>query len=389
VNADWGETRLACLSFFFFFFFSGHGVSWRIRASVAYSAGTRKDVAGARETDAQTRRDFRLFRYLAQTLTGCRWRTGLMVLDDLQWADELTLGLLAFRGKNWAVRSGTIVVLGNPTARRHQRSLGACHESVKAEEVLQGLEAGAVAEAAICSVCRQFQNFSNGRWVSTAHDGNPFFVAEYCGSRWRMGFCRETSADGGRSQATAAGRVDGAAVAPDPCGDLVGRRLSSLPPLERCAGSSGVGVGKKSSGGCSSGSGAAINRIPRCDGRSASGDPKVLEETEGRAPRFVHDQLRWWYGGNRMEGRRSAHRKERGRPSDGRWSCARAPSGGSWARHWEEASGDNARPGLLPAGSRREQAVYAHSGRKSLPLRYCESSMSPASKGRGPSGDGG
>jgi eukaryotic-like serine/threonine-protein kinase len=122
-----------------------------------------------------------LYTALAATLEAlAEEHSVLLLLDDLQWADELTLGFLEFLLQPGALERLPMLVAGNwRTEETHER-LRQMLESPQARHI----ELGRLEERALASMIGDMLALSPpplhfARFMARISEGNPFFVAEY------------------------------------------------------------------------------------------------------------------------------------------------------------------------------------------------------------------
>lgn len=122
----------------------------------------------------------RLFEALGQvTMTLATVRPVLLVLDDLQWADELSIGALAsFAAKG--ANSWPVVILGTYRTEDRSAELAALVSADGAIDVALGrLDFKAVAAMVSGMLALREPPDDLVGFLSEQSDGNPFFVAEY------------------------------------------------------------------------------------------------------------------------------------------------------------------------------------------------------------------
>jgi eukaryotic-like serine/threonine-protein kinase len=228
-----------------------------------------------------------LFRHLAGTFEALALRQPvLLVLDDLHWADELTLELLGFlaeRPRSGAPRLAVLGTYRSDEAGAELRALaeaGGCH----------ALELPRLAEAAIRRMVEQMLALCPApaalvRSLVQHSEGNPFFVAEYLRSAVAE---RQLFRDAhGRWQAE---RCEGLPM-PRSLHELIGSRLDGLAqPLRRLIEIAAV-AGREVEEPVL----AEVAGRNGLDWAEASRGDAVrlwLTEERGQRLRFVHDKLR-------------------------------------------------------------------------------------------------
>jgi eukaryotic-like serine/threonine-protein kinase len=217
----------------------------------------------------------------------------LLVLDDLQWADELSLSFLQELSPGDLADRG-LLLIGTYRMEEMNPALGAI---VRAEGAIH-LEIGRLDEASIDKmVCGMLALRRPPRalldFLSREADGNPFFIAEYVRAaigeglldrgpdgEWRLG------ARGG-----AAGSLDAPLPLPSTLADLIERRLADLTAPARALVRAASVLGRELDGDV---------LIATAGQRDATGMVaietlrlrQILEEAAGGRLRFVHDRIR-------------------------------------------------------------------------------------------------
>ena len=312
----------------------------------------------------------RLMRCLAETLTAfCAKDPLLLVVDDLQWADELSLNVLDFLREGFLGESHVLMVGTYRSEELHtplrsllsapgveHRALGQLDEPMVARMVEDMLALPSPPEPFV-------------RFLTTRSAGNPFFVAEYLRTaiderllvrdlfgRWQM-------AEGDDSLA----RLHEELPLPGALHDLVGRRLEGLGAQARAL----LEVA------------AVLGREPDADVLAAAaqlGDQQelealeelrarhVLEDVGGGQLRFVHDKLREIaYEAIPPERRRGLHRSAAlALEAMDVWGGVSPALYPLLAHHWEQAQDhvwtfeylEKAATHALQAGSHVEAAGY-------------------------------
>jgi serine/threonine protein kinase/predicted ATPase len=324
----------------------------------------------------------RLFSYLAETFAAltrasasaalsedearpARPSTPLvLILDDLQWADELVLGFLELWLRSAAgVHSRTpLLLVGAYRSEEAGEGLRKLLGSEGVERLPLGrLEEPAVAEmvAGMLALEPAPQVFS--RYLTRQSEGNPFFVAEYLrtavaeGLLWRDG---QGHWQVGRSGERPAAEADYEALPlPRSLRELVGRRLQGLPePALRLTEAAAV-LGRETEA-------ALLRPMLRLEETAFSAAVsellrrQVLEQSGPKELRFVHDKIREVaYESIVSEGRSELNRAaaEAIEAVYGRESAEQMAALG---HHWEEAGEpEKARPSYL-AAARRAAGKY-------------------------------
>jgi serine/threonine protein kinase/tetratricopeptide (TPR) repeat protein len=231
---------------------------------------------------------------LVEALTGtlaamCGERGMLLVLDDLQWADELTLSVLAALDADWFAGKRLLVV----GTYRTEEASDALREVIRTP----GLEDVAVDRldqttvgAIIADMLAMSQPpFELVRMLAQRSDGNPFFVAEYL---------RTAVAEGMLYRADGSWHVAGAGAdrfermgLPDSLRELVARRLGGLAGGARLLVEAAAVLGREVDGDVA----VAVAGVAPEQALMALKDllaHQVLIEVRPGRFRFVHDKLR-------------------------------------------------------------------------------------------------
>ncbi len=236
----------------------------------------------------------RLYAYLAETLAEvAEERPLLLILDDLQWADALTLGFLRFIAREQPRR-----VLTVGTYRTDEVSAGLARlleEPACVSVSVSRLGVDAV-ESMICDMFAINQPpMPLVRFVARQSEGNPFFVAEYLRAAMQEGLVYRDQA--GRWQVaeylTQWSSSDLDSAVPPPLGlrNVVQRRLKSL-SADACVVSEMVSVaGREVEVGLLQRV-VSLEETAFLDAVSELLHRQVLEEVDSGRIRFVHDKIR-------------------------------------------------------------------------------------------------
>jgi serine/threonine protein kinase/tetratricopeptide (TPR) repeat protein len=152
----------------------------------------------------------------------------LLIMDDLQWADEMTLGFLRQLRHEELVERG-VLLLG--TYRMEQRE-GALRELVSVPGALH-LELGRLDDQSIqslaCGMLALHSLPSDFDALVRQSEGNPFFVAEYLRAAIGEGLLdRDASGQWRLGKETRAGASLGAIALPGSIAEIIHRRLHDL-----------------------------------------------------------------------------------------------------------------------------------------------------------------
>ncbi|MFN7971048.1 MAG: BREX system ATP-binding domain-containing protein [Acidobacteriota bacterium] len=170
----------------------------------------------------------RLFRALGHSLGALAERAPiLLVLDDLQWADDPSLGFLDHLRRGPIDRMG-VVVLGAYRAEEIHDDLA----RILPAHGERHLALGRLPGSAIASMTRSMLAAEAppelDAFLAEHGDGNPFFVAEYTRMALSERFLRRAAGGRWRLHRPAEGLP-----LPRTLGDLVARRIASLTPATR------------------------------------------------------------------------------------------------------------------------------------------------------------
>ncbi|MBI2566627.1 MAG: protein kinase [Candidatus Schekmanbacteria bacterium] len=183
----------------------------------------------------------RLYAALADVFgeLACQQPPLVLVLDDLQWADGLTVGFLDFLLRGDALERSGILVIGTYRSEEAGAELARLLEHPRVNRV----DLGRLDELAVAGIVgdmlaldRPPQGFV--RFLTRHSEGNPFFAAEYLRvavedgvfSKNRRG--RWELAAEEQEEAAAAARYAGLPL-PSALREVVGRRLDALPAAAR------------------------------------------------------------------------------------------------------------------------------------------------------------
>ena len=215
----------------------------------------------------------------------------LLVLDDLQWADEVSMRLLTQLADDW-FDDKRVLIIGT---YRVEETTPPLHELLGrpyAKNVPLGRLDTATVRALICDMLaidappEQFVQF-----LSHHSDGNPFFVAEYLRCAISEGLLRRgrNKLRMGPSGSDSSGAVDTISL-PVEMRDLVARRLDGLSPGARALATVGSVIGRELDYDLLRDA-AALDDDSAMEAVNELIARQVLEQTETGALRFSHDKL--------------------------------------------------------------------------------------------------
>ncbi|QRN96875.1 protein kinase [Archangium violaceum] len=217
----------------------------------------------------------------------------LVVLDDLQWADELSLGVLDYLQANF-LHGSNVLVVGTYRTEELDAALrlllaapGVTHR------VLGQLDEPMVARMVEDMLALPSPPESFVRFLTTRSAGNPFFVAEYLRTaiderllfRDLFGRWQVSASD------AALERLHEALPLPGALHDLVGRRLEGLSAQARGLLEVAAVLGREVDADVLAGA-AGLGDIQELEALEELRARHVLEDAGGGRLRFVHDKLR-------------------------------------------------------------------------------------------------
>jgi serine/threonine protein kinase/tetratricopeptide (TPR) repeat protein len=241
------------------------------------------------------RRD-RLLVALADTLAAlAEQQPLLLVLDDLQWADDVSLRLLTGLGDDWFTGK-RILVIGTYRVEEATPGIGELLD----RPYTRSIELGSLDEASVGSLISDMLAIEAPPdalvgFLARHSEGNPFFVAEYLRTATAEGLLRR-----GRHKRLLIGR---AAAAGDPAAadltelalpltmpELVGRRLDGLAPAARDLARYASVIGREVDAEVLHDA-AGVSDVEALEGVAELIARQVLEPTDAGGLRFVHDKL--------------------------------------------------------------------------------------------------
>jgi eukaryotic-like serine/threonine-protein kinase len=247
------------------------------------------------ELPADTAR-LRLYSALAETLRAlAEEQPLLLVLDDLQWADELTLGFLGYLARSALSspqRAARFLVVGAYRTEETGETLRALLE----QPGVRQLQLGRLHEQAIGQIVCDMLALEQSppvftRYLSRQSEGNPFFVAEYLRTAVREGLLWR---DGSGLWKVAEEGQEGAyerLPLPPTVRDLVARHLERLGGSARRLVDAASVLGKEVEGSLLA-SVSGLGALEVLEGTLELLGQQVLEEAAPGRLRFAHDKLR-------------------------------------------------------------------------------------------------
>lgn len=253
----------------------------------------------------------RLLEALAETITAvAAARPLLLVVDDVQWADDLSLALLGLLGRRLATESTRqLMVLGTYRSEEVSGALQALFEQPGVRRTVLGRLDDRDVGTIVADMLGQPQPPADlARFVARESEGNPFFVAEYLRTALAEGMIFRD--EQGRWQRDEGATQVAALALPHTLRALVERRLASLSTEARALVEVAAVIGRELepdllsavAGRAFAMQVAADEGAPGATG--AGGDEQVLAATNDLLARqiftetptgrlaFVHDKLR-------------------------------------------------------------------------------------------------
>jgi serine/threonine protein kinase/tetratricopeptide (TPR) repeat protein len=277
------------------------------------------DAARLRLLQALTETFAALAKPAASAVDAGRVRGLLLVLDDLQWADELTLAWLHSLLRPGTVEALPLLVLGTYRSEEVGTRGPAALQALLEAPGVERLSLGRIDEAAVGAMVADMLALAPPpprlvRLVALRSEGNPFFVAETLRAAVAEGLLqRGASGRWQMSPALEAASDQEALPLPATVRNLVERRLGGLSPRALELGGLAAVLGRELATAQLLGAaglarpGAAPE--PALDALAELLRRQVLEETVPGRVQFLHDQIREAaYGQLAPEALRRLHR---------------------------------------------------------------------------------
>jgi serine/threonine protein kinase/predicted ATPase len=318
----------------------------------------------------------RLYSALARTFSALAEQAPLLLLlDDLQWADDLTIGFLESLLRSGLAAEPLLIVGTYRTEEVGARQVSTLQSLIEGPEVIRvrlgRLDAAAIAGMvgdmlALSQVPRAFSAY-----LARQSEGNPFFVAEVLraavdgGLLWRDEQGRWQVAEPAEAEATEA---DFEALAlPRSLQELVGRRLQDLstPAIELLQAAAVLGreTGIEVPG--------RMLRRAEPELFEAAAEllrRQVIEESGPGELRFVHDTIR--KVAYEAIGSQSRSRLHRAAAEALEVRSGRDAPLAALAHHWEQAAEPERAQACYLAAARQARERYAHAEAERLYRAY-------------------
>ena len=330
--------------------------------------------------------ELRLFSYLYASIRAMAAEQPLLlILDDLQWADELTTSFLEQLAEVRDLAAEAILIVGTYRTEERTEALSRIAGIAGVRDLkLARLGKSSVGRMAKQMLALESEPPALTRFLHERSEGIPFFVAEYlrvaiaegalhrdAEGNWRVGSPDE--------EATL--ETWEALPLPRALSDLVRRRLDGLAERPRALLDVASVLGREMP-------------IDLLGGASGDVDVEQWEELEvlrarqvlevdGEVVRFTHDRLREVAYPLIEEGRRRVLHRRAARAIESTFASSLENRQGELGRHWELAGDATlARPCYL-AGARRAASTYVHGEAERLYRNYLRLIDEPTSESVG------
>jgi serine/threonine protein kinase/tetratricopeptide (TPR) repeat protein len=226
----------------------------------------------------------RLFAALEEILTAViGQKPAVILLDDLQWADELSLGFLEFLAERGVPLHALII----GTYRAEE--VGDKLDRLRAHAAVHRLQVGRLFEDAVAEMIGAMLSLEQppihlSHFLARQSEGNPFFVAEYLRAAVEEDLLRRDTA--GHWQVAAGTDYEQLGL-PRSLRTLVSRRLAGLSPAARAQLDAAAILGREFT--------QDLLFAMAQDGAVALGEllrKQIVEESARSVLRFAHDKLR-------------------------------------------------------------------------------------------------
>jgi eukaryotic-like serine/threonine-protein kinase len=311
----------------------------------------------------------RLFRYLADSVAAYAASTPtVLLLDDLQWADELTLGFLDYLARGRIATMPLVVIGSYRSDERHDTLASIAHA-----ETAIGIALGRVSADDVAAMVSEMLSLAEPpkvfvQFLADRSEGNPYFVIEYL----RMAVSERILVRNPRGQLVFSDGGDSSTAAceslplPRSLREVVDRRVHRLSPLARRVVRCATVIGREFDAATIR---AAVDLGDLEMARAVAEilDRQVAEITPAGRYRFTHDKLREVpYSALQDSERRTLHGQVAAAMERSTTPEDLDRMSASLGRHWS-AAGERERaiPLLHRAG---DQAVALHAVRDAIAL---------------------
>ncbi len=219
----------------------------------------------------------------------------MLLLDDLQWADELSFGFLTlYQGGTWPCPG--LFIVGTYRSEDLNDALRQLVQLAGAERHIQlsRLDEATVGEIVADMLALHQPDEGFVQFLAHKSHGNPFFVAEYLRTAVSEGLLRRSV----RGIWQLAGMAKGAPASvfealplPSSLGELIERRLLGLSPEALALLELHAVLGREVDGALLEAA-AGLQSDPLLDALGVLLAQQILEEDKAGQYRFAHDKLR-------------------------------------------------------------------------------------------------
>lgn len=283
----------------------------------------------------------------------------LLILDDLQWADELSLSFLGELGPEHLRAHGVLVV----GTYRLDEADGVLRRIVQAPGTvsleLERLDAASIREM-VCGMLALRE--APGAFLDalvTHASGNPFFTAEYLRAAMGEGLLARSTAGEWRLAVPGAEAGDVVLPLPRSIAELIERRLAELGEDGRALVRLAAVLGREFDGELLSGA-AALGDEVLWEALEELRLRQVLEEAGGGRLRFVHDKLREVAYGHIPDERRRALHHRAAEAVERRYAAELPRHAAGLAHHWARAGVPGRASRFSALAGDQARAAYAN-----------------------------
>jgi eukaryotic-like serine/threonine-protein kinase len=318
---------------------------------------------------------FRLFSALSTTLAAlAEDRPLLLVLDDLHWADDLTLGLLEFLQRAGRLERMRLLVLATYRTEEVGPALARAIASPEAPRVMLDRLGEKAVGAMVCDMLALREPPASFVSYLTRHsEGNPFFVAEYLQTAVAEGVLfRDEEGDWQVAEPsdTAATEADYRALPlPGSLRELLGRRLHSLPESARRLVEAAAVAGRESSVLVAW----AVSKLDDAELLDALTELIARHVLAASGPgllRFLHEKLREVAYGDIPPRRRAGLHRDTAETIEALLQAERDVYLAELGHHWQQAGIVHRARDCYLAAARRAAASFAFGQAASLYRSY-------------------
>ena len=315
--------------------------------------------------------ELRLYSYLLQTLREmASVQPLLIVLDDLQWADELTVGFLEFLARTGQLEASAVRFLGIYRTEETTEGLTKLRSRDEVDDVVLGrLDEGAVGAMVKEMLALPQPPTVFTRFLLERSEGVPFFVAEYLRVAIAEGVLYRDAAGVwrvGDGEGEATHETYESLPLPSSLADLVGRRLDGLRPSQRALVDMAAVLGREVS----------VQLLGEATADGADWDHlealrvRQVFELEGEVVRFSHDRIREVAYAQIPEGGRRERHELAARAIEAVYSTDLDPHQAELGRHWATAGDRLKGRRCYLAGARRAASAFTNEEAERLYRSY-------------------